>query len=240
MKVHQLQEILQLNQDNFNTSVEFQVEAVSIYLDLDSEEIFNWPKSRLDEQFKIIKLILNATSTSLDAFSVNEFTFFKLPFTKLSLGAYIDLEYYSSQADGFVKMITILYRQRHQLTSIDEIQYEPYKNWIDERLPLFLNADVSNVIGIKSEYIKWKNNLVEHYKGLFDQVIFEEEESNNELGKINTIKAKKAEEQRRQFSWEHIILKICNGDATKFQECLEMPVILFFNILSSIKTNQAK
>jgi len=234
MKVRQLQEILQLNKENFTNSVEFQVEIVSIYTDIDPNEIWEWPKVKLDDYFARVKRILNATSSSKDVLKLNEYTFNKIPFNKLTLGAYIDLDHYLTQTDGLPKIITILYRQKYQVSPISQVEYESYNNWIDERLPLFLEANVADIVGIKHEYIEWKTNLTNHYSGLFD-VEMPEEEEDNELGRINAMKMKKAEEQRKQFTWENIILKLCNGDATKFEQMLEMPVVLFFNILSSIK-----
>lgn len=242
MKVRQLQEILQLNKENFTNSVEFQVEVVSIYADIDPEEIWEWPKDKLNKYFNTVKLILNASSSSSEVLELNDYTFYKIPFNKLTLGSYIDLEYYSSEPDGLVKMIAILYRQKYQENSISEIVYEPYKNWIEERLPLFLEANVADVVGIKSEYLTWRTNLIKHYNGLFDSETEEPDEDDltDELGRINAMKIRKMEEQRKQFNWENIILKLCNGDATKFESCLEIPVVLFFNILSSIKIHESK
>lgn len=237
MKLHQLEEIIQLNVEEFETFTAFQVEAVSIFMDEDPEVVWEWDKVVLDEKFNIIKRILNNPSSSLDVLELNGSTFYKVPFNKLSLGAYIDLEYFLEKPDKLTEVITILYRQRSQANPLAEEIYEPYDNWLAVRKPTFSEANVLDVLGVKTEFLQWRSDLVKQYSGLFDFEPEEEPEEEDELSRINALKAKKAEEQRRNFSWEHIILKMCNGDATRFESCLEMPVVLFFNILSSIKIN---
>ena len=238
MTLKQLIEILQVDKTQFSTGVDYQIELVSILTDEDPEIILDWDKDLLDDKFKLIKDILNRPSSSVDNLELNGYTFYKIPFNKLTLGSYIDLEYFLGKPDKLAEVITILYRQKSQANPLAEIVYEPYDNWLDVRKPLFLEANVLDVLGVKSEFLQWKSELINQYSGLFNFEPEEETEETDELSRINDLKARKAEEQRKNFSWEHIILNVINHDATKFESCLEMPVVLFFNVLASIKINE--
>lgn len=237
MKLKQLIEIIQVDKTQFSTSVDYQIELVSILTDEDPEIILDWDKDILDDKFRLIKDILNRPSSSVDALELNGYTFYKIPFNKLSLGSYIDLEYFLGKPDKLAEVIAILYRQKSQANPLAEIVYEPYGNWLDVRKPLFLEANVLDVLGVKTEFIQWKSQLINQYSGLFDFETEEETDETDELSRMNALRLKKAEEQRKNFNWEHTILNVINHDATKFVSCLEMPVVLFFNVLASIKIN---
>lgn len=232
LKLHQLVEILGLNQNNFNTIIEYQVECVSIFLDMDPEIIWEKDNEFLKYNFNLFNKIINNKSTSKDIIEINNEPFHKIKFEKLTLGEYIDLDYYSTQADGLQHIIPILYRRLVELDEFTVIQYQG-----PSKYSVFLDTDISDVIGVKYEFDEWKSRLLETYSGLFEMQ-YEDDEESEEPSTITVRQARQEVENRNAFNWESTILHTCNQDITKVESVLEMPVILFFNLLSSIKINQ--
>ena len=64
MKLRQLIEIQQLDKSNFDTYVDYQVEVVSIYKDIDPNDIYEWGIDELNNTFNLTNTILNSKSTS--------------------------------------------------------------------------------------------------------------------------------------------------------------------------------
>lgn len=234
LKLHQLVEILGLNQNNFNTIIEYQVECVSIFLDMDPEIIWEKDNEFLKYNFNLFNKIINNKSTSKDIIEINNEPFHKIKFEKLTLGEYIDLDYYSTKKDGIINIISILYRRINQIDEFTEIEFKPAS--ISN---IFLDVDIRDVLGVKYEFDIWKNQLINNYKGLFDMSYDEDFDDIEENETLSVKQARINEEQKNQFNWEHTILSVVNNDITKVEQALEMPVILFFNLLSSIKLNNS-
>jgi hypothetical protein len=50
------------------------------------------------------------------------------------------------------------------------------------------------------------------------------------------IKEQKREKEKQKFAWESTIMDLCNDDLSKFNDILNMSVVLVFNILGMKKT----
>ena len=155
------------------------------------------------------------------------------PFTKISLGEFIDLEHYFSNnyLDHFCHILALLYRRTSKNVYGDDI-IEPYNYSPSDRLDWFLDYKITDVYGLIPEYIKFRENFTNTYTNLLVDVVPDDEV----LDDVDEIKEQKREQEKQKFAWESTIMALCNDDLSKFNSILDMSVVLVFNILGMKKT----
>ena len=155
------------------------------------------------------------------------------PFTKISLGEFIDLEHYFSNnyLDHFCHILALLYRRTSKNAYGDDI-IEPYEYSPRDRLDWYLDYKITDVYGLIPEYIKFRENFTNTYTNLLVDVVTDDEV----LEDADEIKEQKREQQKQKFAWESTIMALCNDDLSKFNDILDMSVVLVFNILGMKKT----
>jgi hypothetical protein len=155
------------------------------------------------------------------------------PFSKLTLGEFIDLEYYFSNnyLDNFCHILALLYRRTSKNVYGDDI-IEPYEYSPKDRLDWYLDYPITDVYGIIPEYLKYRENFTNTYTNLLIDVVPDDEV----LEDADEIKEQKREQEKQKFAWESTIMALCNDDLSKFNSILNMSVVLVFNILGMKKT----
>jgi len=155
------------------------------------------------------------------------------PFTKISLGEFIDLEHYFSNnyLDHFCHILALLYRRTSKNVYGDDI-IEPYNYSPSDRLDWYLDYKITDVYGLIPEYIKFRENFTNTYTNLLVDVVPDDEV----LEDADEIKEQKREQEKQKFAWESTIMALCNDDLSKFNDILDMSVVLVFNILGMKKT----
>lgn len=155
------------------------------------------------------------------------------PFSRLSLGEFIDLEYYFSNnyLEHFCHILALLYRRTSKNVYGDDI-IEPYEYSPRDRLDWFLDYPITDVYGLIPEYLKYRKNFTNTYTNLLVDVVPDDEV----LDDPEEIKEQKREQQKQKFAWESTIMALCNDDLSKFNSILDMSVVLVFNILGMKKT----
>jgi len=155
------------------------------------------------------------------------------PFTKISLGEFIDLEHYFSNnyLDHFCHILALLYRRTSKNVYGDDI-IEPYNYSPSDRLDWYLDYKITDVYGLIPEYIKFRENFTNTYTNLLVDVVPDDEV----LDDADEIKEQKREQEKQKFAWESTIMALCNDDLSKFNSILDMSVVLVFNILGMKKT----
>ena len=155
------------------------------------------------------------------------------PFTKISLGEFIDLEHYFSNnyLDHFCHILALLYRRTSKNVYGDDI-IEPYNYSPSDRLDWYLDYKITDVYGLIPEYIKFRENFTNTYTNLLVDVVADDEV----LEDADEIKEQKREQEKQKFAWESTIMALCNDDLSKFNSILDMSVVLVFNILGMKKT----
>ena len=155
------------------------------------------------------------------------------PFSKLTLGEFIDLEHYFSNnyLDYFCHILALLYRRTSKNIYGDDV-IEPYEYSPRDRLDWYLDYPITDVYGLIPEYLKYRENFTNTYTNLLVDVVADDEV----LEDAEEIKEQKREQQKQKFAWESTIMALCNDDLSKFNSILEMPVVLVFNILGMKKT----
>ena len=157
---------------------------------------------------------------------VNDLTVIDI--NKLTLGEFIDLEYYFKDYNtNLDKIAAILYRK----TMLDEwgnTKWEPHASYdIDERAKSFHELPVTKFHWLIPWYLEFKDTILTTYSNLFEPNIpLDEDLSEEEL------EEDKAEEIRAKWSWEITIHNLTDGDITKWDHVTSLPLIMVLNQLS--------
>lgn len=234
MNISQYLEIISLDKNLFDSLVDYQVELISIYKDESSEEIYDLSSKEIKAISDKILNDLRVPKKSSEYICLDGVNLFKKPFNKLTLGEWIDIEYYISN-NMVVEALIVLYRQKED-GGINEDKWEPYGNFIDKRKSLFLTLPYQDILGVLKDFTEFREQFISLNKDLF--TVDQEEEDLSTLTKEQILEIKrieKQEESKRKFAWEQLIMKLCNDDITKFNEVVTLPLILVFNILSMQK-----
>ena len=208
----------------------YQIDVLSALTDSDISEFEELDIDELGELTKQIKWINSDPSrrykNKLDNYVLK-------PFSKLSLGEFIDLEHYFSNnyLDHFCHILALLYRRTSKNVYGDDI-IEPYNYSPSDRLDWYLDYKITDVYGLIPEYIKFRENFTNTYTNLLVDVVADDEV----LEDADEIKEQKREQEKQKFAWESTIMALCNDDLSKFNDILNMPVVLVFNILGMKKT----
>ena len=208
----------------------YQIDVLSALTDSDISEFEELDIDELGELTKQIKWINSDPSrrykNKLDNYVLK-------PFSKLSLGEFIDLEHYFSNnyLDHFCHILALLYRRTSKNVYGDDI-IEPYEYSPRDRLDWYLEYPITDVYGLIPEYLKYRENFTNTYTNLLVDVVADDEV----LEDADEIKEQKKEQEKQKFAWESTIMALCNDDLSKFNDILKMPVVLVFNILGMKKT----
>ena len=228
ISVEQFLEIRRLSSEDgmFN----YQIDVLSALTDSDISEFEDLDIDELSVLTEQIKWIQSEPSrrykNKIDNYVLK-------PYSKLSLGEFIDLEHYFSNnyLDHFCHILALLYRRTSKNVYGDDI-IEPYEYSPRDRLDWYLDYPITDVYGLIPEYIKFRENFTNTYTNLLADVVPDDEV----LEDADEIKEQKREQQRQKFAWESTIMALCNDDLSKFNDILDMSVVLVFNILGMKKT----
>jgi hypothetical protein len=224
-------QFLELNSLNSEDGLlNYQIDVLSALTDSNISDFEDLDIDELGELAKEIKWVQSEPSrrykNKIDNYVLK-------PYSKLSLGEFIDLEHYFSNnyLDHFCHILALLYRRTSKNVYGDDI-IEPYDYSPRDRLDWYLDYPITDVYGLIPEYIKYRENFTNTYTNLLSDVVPDDEV----LEDADEIKEQKREQQRQKFAWESTIMALCNDDLSKFNSILEMPVVLVFNILGMKKT----
>ena len=208
----------------------YQIDVLSALTDSDISEFEELDIDELGKMTEQIKWIHSDPSrrykNKLDKYVLK-------PFSKLTLGEFIDLEHYFSNnyLDHFCHILALLYRRTSKNVYGDDI-IEPYEYSPRDRLDWFLDYPITDVYGLIPEYLKYRENFTNTYTNLLVDVVPDDEV----LDDADEIKEQKREQEKQKFAWESTIMALCNDDLSKFNDILDMSVVLVFNILGMKKT----
>ena len=208
----------------------YKIDVLCILTDKDVSYFEELELNELSELTKQIKWLQSDPSrrykNNLDKYVLK-------PFSKLTLGEFIDLEHYFSNnyLDHFCHILALLYRRTSKNVYGDDI-IEPYEYSPRDRLDWFLDYPITDVYGLIPEYLKYRENFTNTYTNLLVDVVTDDEV----LEDADEIKEQKREQEKQKFAWESTIMALCNDDLSKFNDILDMSAVLVFNILGMKKT----
>jgi len=239
IRTEQYIELLSLDNTDYNSMSVYNLEVLSIISDTDKDDDV-WQDMDIDDLFVIYnntKWLLNEPNKKhLKEIDNKELK----DFNTLTLGEFIDIQYFFN--DNYISNIhlicAILFKQ-YKLDEWNNKIYEPYEYNIYERSNTYLEIPITNIYGIISNYLEWKDNFMTSYTNLFEvEANITEEEmyeglDQNEIDELNA--ELEADKQLSKWNWERILYDLSGGNITKFNDILNMNIILVFNILSMKK-----
>ena len=226
MKVNDLIQINKIKKADFDSEFDRNVELVSVYLDLDTDEVENMTVSELNKHLLYLNKILNKNYKPKDA----------IPNSVLTLGNFIDLERYLQNPDNFGKVCAILHRKKRQ-NEWGHLEYEPVNFDIDERAKHYEDADIECVVGGVNEYLKFRESIHSTYKTIFsiDEPEAVETDGLSDAEIRDLEKEIEKEKQVAQYTWEIFVYWLADNKLTDVEQVLNFPVIYALNLASMKK-----
>ena len=241
VKLYQFKELRALN--NSEGYFNIQLETLAILADIDTDELEELTLEEISALFKSVKWVLHEPKKGLfNELFIDGQTYYLQPFKKLTLDEFIDLEYFlQNDYLTYIGHIVSVFWRRTEVDKWQNVTFEPYIFSPFERQDLFEDVEITKVYGIIPEYLKYRDNFLEKYKGLFNE---DDEDDDEKLDPkdFDTIeeykdelKAQEQSKKARKWGWENLIYDLCEGDFTKIKAVGELPLILVFNMLAMRK-----
>ena len=209
-----------------------EIEILAIVADVSSEELEDLDIEEVTAMINEIKFV-NSEPSKQYKHQVNDYHF--KPLDKLTIGEYIDLEFYFSKDynQNIGHIASIFYRQK-STNEWGVTVFEPYNFSPRQRFELFEDYCINDIYGIVPEFIAFRENFMETYGNLFH----DETDSDEEEDKPTTSQESKDLQLKKselKWGWERLVYSLCNEDLTKFNEVINLPLIMTFNMLAMKK-----
>jgi hypothetical protein len=235
VKVDQYIEYKELQEDQFESSFDYEVELFQILRD----ENFDFDVEELDvEEFNQIRKSFNFRfNEPSNNIKYNIGLYSYIGMDELSFGNFIDLEYYfTNDLFGFLPNICAILWRKTKEDEWGNAIIEPYSNInINNRIEEFKLVPITDVYGVINEYTKFKELFLDTYNLLFEQPLSDEGKFDEYLTDEDKIEIEK-EEAMKKWSWESVLYQLADGDITKYDAILGLPLIFVFNQLSFKKS----
>jgi hypothetical protein len=173
-----------------------------------------------------------------DVLSLDGTEFKLIDFERLEFGAFIDLESMLSgvYVNNITKILSILYRRYEDIKFIGT-KYEPYDAWLDTRASLFNDLPLTDVYGVLSHYIRFRESIFTRYTGLFG-----EKENYDEIDTSHMTRKEREELAKEskisKWGYELFLMKLANNEPLNVGKATELGLIEAMNILSMMQELQ--
>lgn len=230
--VSQWQELMSIDPVEFNSVFLQTIEGLSILSDTDPEEIEDLtPEELVDLASKVSFTKREPSNKPKDTVKGLRLK----PLDALTLGEFIDLEYYTLQiVQNFDIILSILYK-RWKTDEWGNVIFEPYLYPLVSRKEIFSDVSINEVFRAVYNYIEYANDFKQRYENLFNPVI--EEEESVELDEED-LKAEAEEQRFNKWSWEKLLYDLSNQDLTKIDAITDLNLVFVFNMLSMVEELQ--
>lgn len=153
------------------------------------------------------------------------------PMNELTLGEFIDLEYYFTMdyIKNLPNICALLYRIPEIVEDGVVVKWETTNFKASARAHYFLEQPITKVYGILTEYIKFRDQFISSHSNLMTEDI------DDDLSDIDDPEERKEAEKQKasnKWGWEQLIWSMCNGDLTKYEQVIQMKLILVFNFIA--------
>ena len=231
IRVEQWVELNSIDPEEFNSVFLQTLEGISILSDTAPEELEDLsPEELIELASKISFIKREPSNTPKQAVK----GFMLKPLDALTLGEFIDLEYYSSQSvQNFTILLSILYKKTKR-DEWENVVFEPYSYSIMSRKDTFQDVSINEVFGAVNNYVNYSNDFKKRYENLFNPVIEEEQVELDE----EDIKAEQQEKVFNKWSWEKLLYDLSNQDLTKVDAITDLPLVFVVNMLSMVEELQ--
>lgn len=235
MKLQTLMELKSLEKEELSP-VANHIEMVSIYLDIDTQEVRDFPIKKLRENVIKIEKDLKTQSKRVDSIELDDTQLQLISFDKLNLGEYIDCDQYLLDGD-YGKLLSVLFREHYPVKNIDNLNIEPYKKInVNVRSKMIEQLPANGLSVIIREFVEFRENLIETYNSLFDPKNEEIEDEDENALTESELKMRAAAALHAEFGWEAFIMFLGNDDVTKWEEVCSLPLFFALNMASYKKS----
>lgn len=222
---NQFIELKALKEEDFGSLFLYNLEVLSIATDTDPDELDEIEPEVLVDYVYQLNFLRHEPSKSVVQ-SIGGLWF--KPFLLLTLGEFIDLEYYFS--NDFVNNLTnicgICYRNK-KVNEWGIEEFEPYRFNPSDRANLFEHEPINKTYGVVPEYLKFRGELMQSYENLFMPDIEEGDDLDPE-----DLKEEQEEQKVKKWGWEKVIYDLAGEDITKADQITDLPLIMVLNFMS--------
>lgn len=156
------------------------------------------------------------------------------PMNDLTLGEFIDLEYYftTDYIQYLPNICALLYRIPELVEDGVVSKWENTDFKTSSRVHYFLDQPITKVYGVLTDYIKFRDSFISSHKNLMSEQVGEDL---NDITDPEEKKEAEREKSSQKWGWEQLIWSMCNGDLTKYDQVINMKLVLVFNFLAMRK-----
>lgn len=241
VKLYQFKELRQLDKNLGYFA--FQLDTLAILADIGSDELEDLTIDELNELFSSVKWVLHEPKKSFKTkLNIEGEDYIFKPFNKLTLFEFIDLEYFlTNDYITHISHIASVFYRRIDKDKWNNIEFEPYIFSPFERFELFDDVFITDVYGILTDYLKYRENFMKKYENLFNDndEEYDEEDDINDFDSVeqykDSLKQKEYGKKAKKWGWESLLFDLCEGDITKMDEVGNQSLIFVFNMLSMRK-----
>lgn len=213
MKLKELIQITKIKEAVFSSEYERSLELLSVYHDIDTEELEDKPLSWMHKELSQLNNELTKEYTPINPRKRN----------KITLANFIDCERYLKTAEDMPKALAVL--------MLDEIED------ITEDSKQFEEMDISECLGNLIVYREFRKEILDTYKSIFEDSQPEPIDltglTQQEIKEVQEAELK--ESQKEQYSWEMFVYWLADNRIVDIERVLEFPVIYALNMASMKK-----
>jgi hypothetical protein len=221
----------------------YQLDALAILADVNSEDLEDLEIDELNKLFNSVKFVLSEPKKAFKStLTIEEEDYIFKPFNKLTLFEFIDLEYFlTNDYIVHISHIASVFYRRIDKDKWNNIEFEPYIFSPFERFELFDDVFITDVYGILTDYLKYRENFMQKYENLFNDNDEDDEEDDdiNDFDSVeqykDSLKQKEHGKKAKKWGWESLLYDLCEGDLTKMDDIGNQSLIFVFNMLSMRK-----
>lgn len=141
---------------------------------------------------------------------------------KILLGEWIDLDYFFQDYFTNLHLIAAIFLKQNG----EEYDYDIY-----ERGESFHELPVTHFFWLIKYFLDYKKHIIFTYSTLYGPQIEDDYEEPIEYDE-EELKDIEEEKINEKWSWESVLYKLSDGDITKYDQILKMPLIFILNQLS--------
>lgn len=220
------QDILtELKKDQLTFTKQIEILSIISGYEMDDDIWDNMDIEEVTNKLKEVEWLFTTQPSSI----INYEDKHMLNLDNIKLGEFIDLEFFYKDFEANIHLFIAVMLRKQKEDEWGNILQQPYGNLnLKTEADRLLSTSINNVYGVIRPYVAFREEFLLNYKTLFNPVIelTEEEEEQQTEEDIEEIKK---QDQLDAFSWELLVHNLIDGDITKYEEVLDLPLVFVFN-----------
>jgi hypothetical protein len=227
--------------DEYDSKIDVLIEQIAILLDTSADDpiIENIEIDELAEIGSRLQWLSIAPKHNYSQeLVIEKQSFMFKPFNQLTLGEFIDIEYWISKGFDHIENICAVFYRQYENDKWGNLIYEPYIFDVEKRKLIFLKATINKIFGVINAYLEWRADFMKQYEALFEVNDWDKIDDEQELDPHELAELKKEIEQEKKlasWSWERILWDLSGNNIANYEDVFNSSLILAFNTLSMRK-----